>query len=274
MKSIFKYSDYRDFLQDYYKERKKQNRSYSFRFFSRKAGLESPNYYKLVMDGDRNLTHRNVRKFAKGLGLGEREAVYFENLVFSNQAKDIEEARFFEKNLKMIRAQDDRVLLTRDQYEVLSKWYPLVIKELALLEKFYAKPKWIAARLDYRISPEQAKEAVKLLERLKLIKVNPKTQRIRVAHQSMQTPNVTHSNAVIKYYEQIFDLTKDAVKQQSSKDRCFSSLIVAVRKEDLAEAFRRIHEFRNELDTYFGRSKKYNSVYQLGIQLFRLDSDV
>jgi len=226
------------------------------------------------MDGERNLTHRNVRKFAKGLSLAEREAVYFENLVFLNQAKDQEEAQFFEKNLKMIRAQDDRSLLSRDQYEVLSKWYPLVIKELALMEKFYAKPKWIAARLDYRITPEQAKEAVNLLVRLKLIKVNSKDSRIRVTKQSLQTPDVTHSDAVVQFHKQMLDLAKESIDQQSSKDRCFSALTVAVQKKDLAEAFKRIHKFRNELDTYFGKSKPYDSVYQLNMHLFRLDSDV
>ena len=274
MKDIFKYEDYRLFLKDHYEGRKAENKSYSFRFFARKAGLDSPNYYKLVMDGQRNLTHKNVKKFSKGLGLGEKESVYFENLVFFNQAKNDEEKEFYAKNLKLARSEMARGFLSKDQYEVMSKWYPLVIKELAQMDEFFAKPKWIAARLDYRITPVQAKEAVELLERLGLIEVDAKTKKINVTQQSLQTPDVTHSDAIIKYYQQMLDLAKDCLVSQDVKERCFSALTVAVNKEDLAKAFSMVHEFRNKLDTFFTKNKKYNSVYQLNMQLFRVDNDV
>lgn len=50
---VFEYLDYRAFLRDYYAERK-QSRGLSFRSFSKRAGLGSPNYLKLVMEGARS----------------------------------------------------------------------------------------------------------------------------------------------------------------------------------------------------------------------------
>ena len=65
---VFAYLDYRAFLRDYYLWGKERGRL-SFRAFSRRAGLRSPNYLKLVMDGDRGITDAMATRFAAALGL-------------------------------------------------------------------------------------------------------------------------------------------------------------------------------------------------------------
>jgi uncharacterized protein (TIGR02147 family) len=270
--SILTYNDYRAFLRDYYNEKKEKSASYSFRFFARKAGLRSPNYLKLVMDGERNLTHRNIRKFALGLGLGDREQLYFENLVFFTQAKDPADREFFKKNLETIRAKDDRTLLTRDQYEIFALWYPAAIREALLIPGFPTTPKKLAARFDHSFTPQQAREALDLLLRIGMIETD-KTGGLRVTKQSIQTPDLTKSEALVRFYHSMIEMAQRAVEGQSSKERCLSGVTVAVRKEDLKEAFRRIHEFRNEMNAFFSKGKAYDAVYQLNLQLFRLDCD-
>ncbi len=224
------------------------------------------------MDGERNLTHHNVRNFGRGLGLGEREQLYFENLVFFNQSDDEQEKAFYRKNLENLRAQDDRTLLTKDQFEVYSTWYPLAIKELLLISGMKTLPKQIARRFDHRFTPQQAKEALNLLLRLGLIKETANGS-YKVTQQSMQTPNLAKSSAIAKFHQEMVEMVKEAVDRQSAQERCLSALTVAVRKKDLPEAFRRIHRFRNEMDAFFGKGKPYDSVYQLNLQLIRLDRD-
>jgi uncharacterized protein (TIGR02147 family) len=274
MNSIFTYDDYRQYLRDFYQERKGQSHSYSFRYFAKKAGLNSPNYFKLVMDGERSLTHRNIHKFAIGLGLGEKERIYFENLVYFNQASDATEKDVYAKNLESLRKHDDRTLLTPDQYEIYSNWYPLAIRELLLFDNFDTSPKRVAARFDHRFTPQQAKEALALLTRLRFIEADPKTGKLRVTRQSMQTPDLTKSDAILKFHKTMIQMTAGAVESQTSKERCLSSLTVSVNKKDLPEAFRRVSEFCREMDALFGKSKNYDSVYQMNVQLFRLDCDV
>lgn len=271
MGSIYAYQDYRVYLRDFYAHKKTKNASYSYRLFSQKAGIGSPNYFKLVMDGKRNLTHRNLRKFIQGLALGEHEAQYFENLVFFNQSADEAEAEFFRRNLELLKSHDERGILSKDQYEVLSKWYPIVIKELLLLAGFDATPKSIARRLDFQITPQQAKDSVETLLRLGLIRKDG--DRYAITQQSLQTPDVAASDAVAQYHRQMLKLAQQAIDGQAREDRCFSALTFAIAKQDLAAAAKKIHDFRNELDTFFAKRKKYDAVYQLGIQLFRLDSD-
>src|ERR1700721_1624232 len=77
--SVFNYSDYREYLKDFYQLKKSKAGTYSFAVFSLRAGIKSPNYLKLVMDGERNLTPENTLAFARGLGLSEQETLYWEN---------------------------------------------------------------------------------------------------------------------------------------------------------------------------------------------------
>ena len=85
---IFDYMDFRKFLKDMFAFKKETISSYSYRYFSRMAGFSSPNFLKLVIEGQRNLTNTSVAGIAKGFKLKKPEREFFENLVFMNQAKD------------------------------------------------------------------------------------------------------------------------------------------------------------------------------------------
>src|SRR3712207_6290281 len=56
MKTIYQYSDHKIFLRDWFLERKKSPSGFSYERFSQLAGLGSPNYMKMVIEGKRNLT--------------------------------------------------------------------------------------------------------------------------------------------------------------------------------------------------------------------------
>lgn len=85
MSNLFSYTDYRNFLNDYYKEKKEKNPNFSFRVFSRLCGFSSPNYLKLVIMGKRSLASTGFSKLVKGLGLKKMEARFFKHLVDFSQ---------------------------------------------------------------------------------------------------------------------------------------------------------------------------------------------
>src|SRR5262245_54761071 len=88
---VFEYLDYRAFLRDVYVHRKAESRGFSFRAFSRRAQLRSPNYLKLVMDGERNLSPQMAERFARALGLDDEASAYLVDLVAFNQATTVGE---------------------------------------------------------------------------------------------------------------------------------------------------------------------------------------
>lgn len=94
MNNLFKYSDYRLYLADYYAEKKRLS-EFSYKRFSEIAQFNSPNYLALIISGKRDLTIANIHNIAKALKLNEQEHVYFENLVLLNQSSTDAEKSFY-----------------------------------------------------------------------------------------------------------------------------------------------------------------------------------
>lgn len=100
--SIYSYEDFRKYLKDFYESQKKENRGYSYQKFSEDAGIKSPNYLKIIIDGQRNLSIEGVQKFAKALSLNFNETVYFENLVLLAQSEDEDSKKFYKKKIEIL----------------------------------------------------------------------------------------------------------------------------------------------------------------------------
>src|SRR5690606_25964073 len=95
---IFRYSDYRLFLADHYAYAKEHEYGFSFRVFSKRAGISSSNYLKLVIGGKRNLSPSMASQFAKACGLQGTAADFFCELVAYNQAEtSAERNRHYER---------------------------------------------------------------------------------------------------------------------------------------------------------------------------------
>ena len=105
MKPIYRYKVYRELLNDAYHEGKRESPGYTYASFAIKAGVKSPNYLKLVIDGKRNLTPANIQAFAKALRLAGDEIEYFEALVLENQAETPAERSYYRRRLARFRSQ-------------------------------------------------------------------------------------------------------------------------------------------------------------------------
>ncbi len=112
---VYDYLDYRTFLKDWYESAKRLTYGFSLRIFSQHAGFGSSNILKLVMDGDRNLTLKSLRKFIRGLRLEDDEAEYFRHLVFLNQAESPDEIKEHYLELMAIRNVHRLQTLSLDQ---------------------------------------------------------------------------------------------------------------------------------------------------------------
>lgn len=103
MISIYKYEDFREFLKDRYLRMKAKDAAFSYQRFSKDAGVRSPNYLKLIIDGTRNLTISNIHGFARGLKLTEGEAEFFEALVLLGQSASTSERKFYKSRILKLR---------------------------------------------------------------------------------------------------------------------------------------------------------------------------
>jgi uncharacterized protein (TIGR02147 family) len=165
---VFDYTDYRKYLLDYYQERKKTSKAFSYRYFAGKAGINSVGLYKDVIEGRQSLGRGLMLKFSQALELNDRESEYFLNMVLFNEASSIEERRLYFR--KLMSSYDSKAYkVDGTQYEFYSKWYYSAIR--ALLSYFPCDGDFsaLARCLNPPIRPEQAKKAIKVLEKLGMI---------------------------------------------------------------------------------------------------------
>src|ERR1700690_1589343 len=126
-KEIFLYSDYREFLREYYLSQKNAIPKMTFRLFAERAGFSSASFQKLVMDGKKNLTKESILKISRALRLNKKAEEYFEVLVFFNQGKTVEDKKHYLKKIDSFRKKNKPGNLLPKDFEYLKEWYHCVI---------------------------------------------------------------------------------------------------------------------------------------------------
>jgi len=265
---VFEYLDYRAFLQDYYKAKKSEGRGFSFRAFSRRAGLRSPNHLKRVMDGDRNLTSTMAVVYSEALGLGGDRATYFCDLVAFGQARSSGERNAAYQRLTRFRGYREAHKLVLAHSEYYSTWYLPAIRELVLRHDFQDDPAWIARQMVPPITRSEANKAVQTLLKLELLKREDGTlvQTSRVLSTGAETQGLHIGN----YHRAMMKRAAEAIDLVEAPRRDISSLTFCVGEDGLSRIKERIQGFRKELIALLEQEEFGTQVVQLNMQLFPL----
>ena len=266
---VFEYLDYRLFLKDMYAYRKRRDPVFSYRYFSGKAGFASPNFLKLVIDDQRNLSHTSMLKTAKGFGLKGNEREFFENLVFMNQAGEHEERNYYYQKMMSAKGYKKIHKIAKDSYAYFSKWYYPVIREIIRFQIDKLTAQKIASLLKPKISVAEARGAIKLLSRLNLIQKNSNGM-WEQTDQDLTTGPEVRSLVVTNFHKEMLQLAGASIDNVSAEDRDISALTLSISRESFPELKSRIIAFRKELLGLAGHDKQPDQVVQFNIQLFPL----
>ena len=227
---VFRYLDYRLFLADYYLAGK--GRGFSYRNFSRAAGLRSPNYLKLIIEGQRNLTPEMAERFATACRLKGDTAEYFVELVrFSQAASDAERSQAYRRLSGFQRyRQAQRLELAHAAYH--ANWYVPAIRELIGSPGFREDPEWIGQRLLPPISARRVAQALESLLTLGLVERNQGgelAQRAAVVSTGAQTASMHIGN----YHRAMLKRAAEAIEEVPAARRDISSLTLRVRESSI-----------------------------------------
>jgi uncharacterized protein (TIGR02147 family) len=269
--SVFDFLDYRAYLRAYYDAAKKRAAGFSFRAFSERAGLRSPNFLKLVIDGDRNLGQESIAKFADALGLQGEERGFFADLVAFAQAEDsVEKNRVFERLAASRRFRTARRIDSM-VHEYLSHWYHPVIRELVARADFRDEPRWIAEILRPTITPKQAAHSLELLLELGLV-VRKQAGGYGLGEPTLTTEHVVSSLGAANFHKQMLERAASSIDTVPASLRDLAALTVCVTPTVAAEVKRRIHQFRESITELCDTQGTGEIVYQLGVQWFPLSA--
>lgn len=266
---IFSYLDYRAFLRDYYAAAKEHIAAFSFRYLSRRAGFSSPNFIKLVMEGDRNLGGDSPERVAKAFSLDRDETRFFVNLVAFDQAQSTEERNEAYAAVAASRRFRSARRLEHDMFEYLSHWYYPAIREMAGRADFVKDAGWIAAQLFPSVPKRDVKKALSALLRLGLLVEGDDGQLSR-GEPSVTTGHEVSSLAARNYHDQMIERARASIESCPREWRDISALTVCVEHAQIEEIKHRVHRFRELLLDFCDSVESPEAVYQLNIQLFPL----
>ena len=266
---VFAYLDYRAFLRDYYNARKTAGRGFSYRSFSRRAGLKSPNYLKLVVDGERNLSAEMAERFALACGLKDDEIRYFVDLVAFGQAASLAERNQHYARLTGFQRYRNAHKLDLAHAAYYSAWYMPAIRELAARADFRGDPHWIAEQLVPPITSSDAARALDTLFELGLL-VKDERGAISQADALLSTGPETRGLHIASYHRAMMQRAMESIDLVPAHQRDISSLTLCLGEAGLRAFKERVQRFRKELLELSALEQKPAQVVQINFQLFPL----
>jgi uncharacterized protein (TIGR02147 family) len=273
MKPLFKYIDYRAYLEDFYHEKKKSMRCFSYRYFGQKAGVKSPIFLKQVIEGKRNLTRQMIEKFIPALNLNKKESLFFKNLVLFNQAKTaVEKQEHYSVMLTMMEYINEHQL-SADQYLYFEKWHTSVIRELICLYDFRDEYELIAQTVSPPIKISEARKAVELLLRLKLI-ARQKDGTYRQTNAAIISSDAMVALARRSFNGEMIAMARNANETVSPQERNISCITMGISEACYDVLLSEIAAFKERVKVIINQDERSSRVYQLNLQLFPLSKDV
>ena len=266
---VFAYLDYRAFLRDYYNARKASARGFSYRSFSRRAGLTSPNYLKLVIDGKRNLSAAMAKRFGEACGLARDDQRYFVDLVAFGQATSLADRDQYYARLTGFQRYRQAHKLDLAHAAYYSAWYMPAIRELAARSDFNATPSWIARQLVPAITVSEAQRALDTLLELGLL-VKDEDGSVKQQDVLLSTGPETRGLHIASYHRTMMQRAMESIDLVGPKDRDISSLTLCLGREGVRAFKDRVQRFRKELLELSALEDDPEQVVQLNFQLFPL----
>ncbi|MBN1577481.1 MAG: TIGR02147 family protein [Chitinispirillaceae bacterium] len=268
MVNLFEYQNYRDYLKAYYNEQKASKKSFSYRSFSKKAGIQAPSFLFYVIDGKRNLTKNSLLKISGAIGHTREETDYFENLVFFNQADNIHDKSLYYSRIVEVRKPFDIQIIPLDRYEYYSVWYHSVIREVVTFFDFKENYAALGAVLIPPISPKQARDSIALLEKLGFIERDQQGLFHQTSNVIGVHPVPKETFIIEKFQMEMLQAALQSYERIPIYDRMSSSTTFSISEETFKLFKLKAREFRKELAEIARLDSSQERVYQLTMNLF------
>ncbi len=243
----------------------------SDRKIAERGGLGSPSFLKMIIDGKRSLTLKNILAVSQALGLAHREIEFFEALLHFEQAEGLDEKnRCYGKLLDFKKYRESKSL-DQDYFTFFSHWYHVALFE-AIASDYWKKPERFGKLPKILgISSAQFEESLALLRRLKFIEV--KDGKLVQKEMSLETAPEVQSLVVRNFHRTMILKAQQAVEKLPQESRDVGALTIALSDDAYANLKRELFEFRSMINKKYSGDAGAKNVHQLCFQLFPLLKD-
>lgn len=271
------YTDFRQYLKDFYDFKVQQHKdsfsSYNYKTFSAAADIKSPNYLKLIIEGERNLSPVTVKKFARALGLDKQESEEFTLLVEYGQAAD-----HLEKNRHLRRLSEFRMKkrikageVKPESLENSPNWAAWVLYAMADEKNADFALSSLRERLQGLVREDDIKRALEQLFKNGSLIRDEETGEVRKGIAAAPNQDEIPPELIRKLQSELIYLGMESLLYGRPQDREFGSLTVCLTESEFEKLKFELRHLRKRIyrDALVAREReKGDRVYQLNIQLF------
>lgn len=265
---VFQYHDFRQYLKDAVEDLRKKYSGFSYRKFSKVAGLGSPNFLILLAKGERNLSKHTAVKIARAFGLNSQQVEFFKNLVLFNQAKLADEKISFAHEIVKIRSQMASYKLACDEFNYYQSWQNVAVKELIQLCPGITINE-IASRLVPSSNQFEIQNSIQILLDLKFIKTT-NSGGFESTIENILTGDKFTSASVIQFHKHMLHLAEKSLDQFKTEDRDITAITTGLSRENFEKVREKIKDLRKEILALSETDKNRTNVIQINFQMFPL----
>ena len=266
MKDVLEYTGYRQYIADYYADKKAKS-TFTWQMFAEKAGFSSPVYLKYVSEGRFNLSEEAALRVAAAMSLVEYERDYFCEMVRYDHAKtDDEKKVFFNKMLAIADAHKVKVI-EADSYRFFEDWKNPVLRELAPSMPG-AKPLALARACRPEITAAEVTESLSFLVKANLLQKDKDGNYVQTEKSVTTGPMKATPVAVRSLHRQMGEFALDAIEGVSQDERHFSGLTLGITRQAYEKIVQEIAECRKRIIAIAREDEVTEEVYRLNMQFF------
>jgi uncharacterized protein (TIGR02147 family) len=271
MRTLFEYTDYRAYLQDFLAAERESGKHVTHRSFAAKVGAKSSSWLSEVIKGKKGLSKETANRISVACRHTRRETAFFEALVFFNQARSVEERNYYYKELTAQQRQAKATVLSEDQYEYYGTWYHAAVRALLATQKVRDGYAAVATQLRPRVSEADVRVSIELLERLGMI-ARDSDGFWELTSSAVTTGDHMGALAVANYQQEAIRLGLEAIDRFERQLRDISTVTVSISSDDAERIKEEVKGFRKRIIQIAEESPKADRAYQLNVQFFPLSA--
>lgn len=266
--TVFSYSDFREYLRDYFEARSKVDVTFTKSYICKRLGLpNSRSYFQDVLNG-KLVSDLKIPLFIKLLELSKDESQFFRVLVNFNQALDDADERelLFDQLISLNRT--PKTIIQPAVYKYYKTWYHSVVR--ALLQFVDCRDNWseLSSMVCPRITPVQARESIELLIELGLAEKDA-TGCFRPTHKVISTGPYAKDELIRQYQLQWLEVARSAILKKQKITNRFLTKTISVSGETLYLIEKKVEKFNSEVTSMVHKDPHpADRVYHLSLQLF------
>lgn len=268
MKDVLEYTNYHQYIADYYAEKKAKS-AFTWQTFTLAAGFSSPVFLKYVSEGRSNLSEETAGQVASAMGLANYEQDYFCEMVRFDHAKTDEEKKsIFNKMLAIADIHKVRVL-EGDSFRYFDSWKNPVLRELAPAMPG-AKPLALAKACRPEITAAEVSESLSFLIKANLLQKDENGNYVQTEKSVTTGPMDVTPVAVRGMHRQMGEFALETIEGVPQDQRHFSGLTLGITQSAYDEIVEEIAAFRKRIIAIATRDDETDEVYRLNVQFFPL----